>query len=381
MFIYSSANVWIRPFVAKNEEYYLIMDHCTFGGGASFAINGYAGLPPKNVRPKALTIDRSKGAASQATIVLDNKLGIYAPDSIGVWNQVIWPNKKVEVTLGYGAEQQTVFTGLIDEVYMSSYPAELTITARDYSKLALDQIAQTTIGGVVVYSFAYANKTPEYIFTDMATQAGWAVGAIHADVTGITLAEFLTGHESIADCFQRLCEITGWEWFCDEQGDIYFRAATDPAAVSVYSFTEGVDIFSLDYRISDAELYRTIVVWTSDANGATLKASGVWPAADYNNLLAKKTLIINAGDLVTDAAGCAAMVAAESAAITPKVREVNFVAVGHPYIQIGDVIQVTETTTTISEYYRVLEISHQMSADGSPVFSTALRCYHFSMPS
>ena len=243
--------------------------------------------PPDLLPIKAITIDRSKGTASQATVVLDNKLGIYAPDSIGAWNHIIWPNKVITITLGYGAEQQLVFTGLIDEVFMSTYPGELTITARDYSKLALDQIAETVIGGVTTYSFAYTNQTPEAIFTAMATQAGWAAGDIHADVTGITLTEFLTGHESIADCFQRLCEITGWEWFCDEGGDVYFRAATDPAAVSVYSFTEGVDIFSLDYRISDAELYRNIVVWTSDANGSTIKASGVWGAADYNNILPK----------------------------------------------------------------------------------------------
>jgi hypothetical protein len=331
---------------------------------------------------KSIAIDRSKGGASQAVVVIDNTLGVYAPDGIGDWAHVIWFNKQIQIKMGYGAEQQLVFTGLIDDIYMSNYPAELTIKARDYSKLALDQMPQDDYyegyAGVPIYAFTYWNKTPEYIFGDMATQAGWATGTVHAEVTGVTLARFDTSHEKIADCFQRLCELVGWEWFTDEIGDVYFRPAKDPSAVSVYSFTEGVDIFSLNYRLCDEELYRTIVVWTSDVNGATIKASGTWPAADYNNVLAKKTMIVNAGDIVTDEAGCAAMVTAISNGITPKVREVNFVAVGNPYLQIGDVIQVTESSTHISEYYRILEMSHQMNPTGQPIFATELRCYHFA---
>jgi hypothetical protein len=331
---------------------------------------------------KSIAIDRSKGGASQAVVVIDNTLGMYAPDSIGDWAHVIWFNKEIQIKMGYGAERQLVFTGLIDDIYMSTYPAELTIKARDYSKLALDQMPQDDFyegyAGEPRYAFAYYNKTPEYIFGDMATQAGWGIGTVHVEVTGVTLAQFDTGHEKIADCFQRLCELVGWEWFTDEIGDVYFRPARDPSAVSVYSFTEGVDIFSLNYRLCDEELYRTIVVWTSAEDGSAIKASGTWPAADYNNVLPKKTMIVNAGDIVTDEAGCLAMVNAISNGITPKVREVNFVAVGNPYLQIGDLIRVTETTTCISEYYRITEISHQMNSTGSPIFGTGLKCYHFS---
>lgn len=371
---------YLRLYLSPDEKYHIVLEQTIFGGCAAFIISGFESEPIP-VPPKSLTIDRSKGAASQATIVLDNKLGIYAPDSIGAWNHIIWPNKKVEVTLGYGDKQPLVFTGLIDKIRMSSYPAELTITARDYSKLVLDQQPQELIGGVMTYSFTYWDRTPEYIFADLAIQAGFAVDKIHTYVTGLTFEKFLTGHESMADSYQRICEYVGGEWFCDEYGHIYFRKAINPEGSSVYAFTEGVDIFSIDYTISDEELFRNIVVWTSDANGSTIKASGVWPAADYNNILPKKTLIINAGDLVTDAAGCAAIVAAESAAITPKVREVNFVAVGNPYLQIGDVIQVTETTTTISEYYRIFEMTHKLNMTGAPIFATTLKAYHFSAPS
>jgi hypothetical protein len=345
--------------------------------GAGTAVDPFMVIPIKSI-----VVDRSKGGASQLVAVIDNSLGMFAPDSIGPWAHVIWFNKVIRAYLGYGANRQLVFTGLIDTILMSTYPAELTIKARDYSKLALDQMPQDDFyegyDGTPRYAFTYYDKTPEYIFGDMATQAGWATGTVHVEVTGITLAQFETGHEKIADSFQRLCELTGFEWFTDEIGHVYFRKARDPSAVSVYSFVEGVDIFSLSYELDDEELYRTIVVWSGDENRDVIKSSGVWPAADYNNVLAKKTMIVNASDIVTDQAGAEAMVLAISNGITPKVRNVDFVVVGNPYLQIGDVIQVIESTTWISEHYRITEISHQMNSQGSPIFGTGLKCYHFA---
>jgi hypothetical protein len=331
---------------------------------------------------KSVVVDRSKGGASQAVVIIDNTGGTFAPDSIGPWAHILWFNKSVQIKLGYGATRQLVFTGLIDTINMTTYPPEITIKSRDYSKLALDQQPQDDYyegyAGEPRYAFTYWNKTPEYIFGDMATQAGWASGTVHADVTGITLGQFDSGHEKVADCFQRLCELTGWEWFTDESGHVYFRAARDPNAVKVYTFTEGVDIFSLGYDLDDEELYYTIVVWSGDENRDVIKASGVWPAAVYNNVLPKKTMIVNASDIVTDQAGAEAMVLALSNGMTPKVREVNFVAVGNPYLQIGDVVQVIESTTWTSEHYRITEISHQMNSQGTPIFGTGLKCYHFA---
>lgn len=328
---------------------------------------------------KSIVVNRSKGAASRAMVVIDNALGMYSPDSVGRWAKVLWFNKKIIIRAGYGSELQHIFTGLIDGIYMSNYPAELTVSSRDYSKLALDQNPQDDFsGGEIKYAYTYYNKTPEYIFADLAIQAGWPLGTYHTEVSGITIAEFPVGHEAIADCYQRLCEITGFEWFADEIGDVYFRRARDPEAVKVYTFTEGVDIFSLNYTLNDEELYRNIVVYSNNSNRDTIKTTVLWPGADYNNVLPKKTLIVNAGELVIDQASCDAIAQNESNAITPKVREVNFVAVGNPYVQIGDVIQVVETSSHASEYYRILEIIHRINPTGKPVFATELRCYHFS---
>ena len=99
----------------------------------------------------------------------------------------------------------------------------------------------------------------------MATQAGWAAGDIHADVTGITLS--FSGHEAMR-IVSSACEITGWEWFCDEAGDI--PGGTGPGGGT--SSPEGVDIrFGL--RISDAEVSGRSW-WTAP----TAHPQSEWPA-------------------------------------------------------------------------------------------------------
>lgn len=174
---------------------------------------------------KKIEVDRQKGAASVLTVVMDNKGGQYSPDNINSpWYGVIWPNKRVVLQWGYGTDLAYGFTGLVDRVKMSTFPAELTITCRDMLKLALDQTVTDELGGHTIY---YTNETIEDIFLYLANASGYASEDIVYEPTGITLEGFLVSEETYADAFTRLCELCGFEYYCDAQGKLYFVRAND----------------------------------------------------------------------------------------------------------------------------------------------------------
>jgi len=405
---------------------------------------------------KSVDVDMTKGAASQATVVIDNKNGVYSPDKEGEWQEVIWPNTVVTVKLGYGLTQQEVFKGLIDTITMKAGPPqEIEFTCRDYLKLALDQLVRAWWVDHYAYTVEYQGQTAEYIFRDLAIKAGWQDEDVFTGISGITIESITFTHESYADAFQRLCELCGFEYYCDESGKLYFYYATDrqpaitaaptvltgtaytaiavipaghpmsdnsvivtnsdgtvtytkdidytvrlggstgnaaicrtagstiPSGATVlvscvyaaWVFREGEDIFSLDYTISDQDVYDHIIVISQDADGVFCRGDVDGAAADYYNILGGKVLIVEAGDLASSNAQCLSIAERTDAASLTKVRQASFSAVGNPYIQVGDCIQVIESSSTISEIYRVFSLRHIMSAtDG---FRTELQTYHY----
>jgi len=332
----------------------------------------------QSLKPKLVTISRSKGSASQLSCSFANTNGQYAPDPTGPWNFVMWPNNSIVAKLGYGQYLPQVFAGYPDDVRMETPPQMISITARDRSKLALDQICQWTWDGVTYYDGAWAAQAPETIATALFTMAGFAAADIIVDVTGLVTPEFRFNQQTYADLLQSLAEKNGCEWYCDEQGKGYFVLVEYPPATPAYEFVAGVDIFSLGYTISDAEIYRDVIVTAQDADGNTVSAKATWSAADYYGLPAHKTLLVTASDIVQTEAGCLELANKLLTAMTTKPRQVEFVATGLPNLQIGDCIKVTEASSTISEIYRVYEFEHQFDAEGSPVFATAIRCYWYA---
>lgn len=340
-------------------------------------------LTSNPLRPKRVVVSRTKGGASQLSVQFANTNGQYAPDPAGPWQFVMWPNNTVRAEIGYGTYLPQVFRGSIDDVDMDTPPQMISITARDRSKLLLDQMCQWTWDGTTYYDGAWASQDPEGIALTLFTMAGFAEADIVYDVTGITIPEFRFNQQTYADLLQKLAEMAGCEWYCDEDGKAYFKLVTYPEATPVYSFVAGVDIFSLGYRISDAEIYRWVVVTAQGpedegGNRETISVRVEWSAADYYGLPAHKTLYVTASDLVQDEAGCLEIANRMLTAMTTKPRQVNFVCVGIPNVQIGDCIQVTEASSTISEIYRVYDFEHQFDAEGSPVFATAIKCYWYA---
>lgn len=343
----------------------LVLQHCN-----GTAISG-AGTTVETIkiRARSIEINRNKGMASSATIVFDNKNGQYSPDQeVGhPWKNVMWPNAGVVIEQGYGQELETTFTGTIDDVQMTTFPAEITLICRDYLKRAYDQLI--TSGGV--HAVTYTSQTPEAIFTALATLAGWAGADIHTEATGLTIAEKTFANETYGDAFSWLADLCGFLVWCDEDGDIYFYKDDDDAVPSEdYEFAEGEDIISLGYTISDRDLYNKIIVI----------GDGVSYEVTYYNtydILAQKKMIINASEATTEAQ-CQAIAEQAVYVMNARARICEFAAIANPYLQIGDTLTVTETTTLISELYKITDISTSQSPDGGYV--SHITCYHYAAP-
>lgn len=327
---------------------------------------------------KSINISRNKNMAASLELSIDNKNGEWSPDNT-VHPNVLWPNTTVTVSQGYGDNKIITFTGLIDSIEMSTFPQEIKLSCRDYLKKALDQIVTMPWGDGYSHNLTYWDRTPEWIFADLCGKCGLIV--VTAETTGITINEITFSWCSYADAFQQLAEMVGgYEFGCDESGQAYFRKEeiTDSPTTN-YTFREGEDIISLGYTIDDADISHKVAVYgqsAEDENGEThtVFAAAEYPSRTYYNVLPQKFCKVDASELKT-AAQCQAVADETVRLMSSRVRICQFSAVGVPWLQVGDYIQVIESSTTISEMYRITDLSTTMSDSG---YTMSITCYHHS---
>jgi hypothetical protein len=317
---------------------------------------------------KSISISRNKNMAGSMDIVLDNKNSIYSPDNTGTgYENAFWPNTEIGVKQGYGINLVKTFTGLVDRVEMTTFPQEIRLALRDNLKKALDQ----TITNGQSHVLTYTNQTIEAIFTDLCSKAGITTGVI--EVTGITVNEKTFSWETYADCFSWLAELAGFEFGADEGGLVYFRKDTAPATPPVsYVFREGEDIISLGYTIDDNDIYYKIAVYGKAPEGHVVFASKEYVSRNYYSVLSQKFLKIDAPEART-VAECQVIADQAEALMRSRVRTVNFAAIAVPWLQVGDFIQVIESSSTISEIYRITDLSTNMDSSG---YTMQITCYH-----
>lgn len=380
---------------------------------------------------KSIGISRNKNMAGSLALAIDNKNGEWSPDNTEHQN-VLFPNSEITVKQGYGAELVQTFKGLIDRIEMTTFPQELKLSIRDKLKLALDQIITNGTSHVITYTA----QTVEAIFTDLCGKAGLTTGTIEA--TGLTLAEKIFSWETYADCFQWLADLCGFEYGADEEGKVYFKkdgipiaddwilTFTDGSAQAYapivadsetletsdglttyardtdytidyetgvitsitipdgqtlmsyvfvsYSFKEGEDIISLGYTIDDNDLCSQVVVHGKDANDNVISVYKDYVSKDYYNVLPQKIMKIDASDADT-VEKCQAIADRAEMLMRSRVREVSFACIAVPWLQVGDLIQVVESSTTISEIYRITDMSTTQDGNG---YTMQLTCYHHS---
>ena len=427
-----------------NDEKTVIKSNVHVGANRPLAVVEVTGAPA-TLPIISITVEPVKNGAGQASIEVDNKSGAYAPDSSGSWAGILWPNTEAKIKLGYGTNVEYVFDGLIDSISMKTYPQKLTVYARDMSKRLLDQTVTDDAG---LRSLNYSEWSLEDVFIDLAVRAGFSVGNIYCQVSGITVTITFT-HESYADAMTKLCELFNYEYYAGRAGELYCHYVTDrqpeavdeavaltgttaaalskypivTASIRVYSaaayggtlytkdidyvivegsktaawtiartasssiasgatvyvsyvyaawvFEEGKDIFSLGYTLDDANIYRTVTVIGKTAADEVCHGSALFSDAEYYNLLDDKVLIVDDDTAATEAA-CETIAANMLVASAAKARIVEFEAVGNPYLWVGDCIMVIETSSTISEIYRIASLQHKFDKDGYKTNITAL---------
>ena len=215
-----------------------------------------SGLPDLEVQyVESVLVERSLVMAGTLMLTLDNRAARYAPDAQAVGEEMLWPNSEIIVTQGYGDDQTTTFSGLIDRVVMSSYPQRMMVFARDRWKLLLDQIITDGDGDHVV---SFEDETAEAIFAQLAEWAGWAPGDITTEASGITIDEKTWVYDRYGNAIEWLCELTGFEVVHDyDTGEIFFRYATDrqPEKEDDAVVLTGTDWADLEHSpiVSDSE--------------------------------------------------------------------------------------------------------------------------------
>lgn len=160
-------------------------------------------------------------------------------------------------------------------------------------------------------------------------------------------------------------------------GDI---ETTEPGLpTTAYEFTEGVDIIKMGLKLTRNDIYARVQV-TSRIDGVDgapetyiVKEYVYSNAVDYG-IPTHKTLFVDVQN-ITDETDLQAMADQIGYEMTRRLITVEFDCVPVFQLQVGDIIKVTETSTTISEIYRISAMSMGVDASGKATMS--LKCFHY----
>lgn len=136
-----------------------------------------------------------------------------------------------------------------------------------------------------------------------------------------------------------------------------------------WSFREGEDIFSLKFGSSRRNIYGSIRVAGKKKQGSSSTSSTLW---DTSKVPKDKVLFADNQSLETQSEcnECAARLKQD---MLRRYTSAEFDAVGNPWLQVGDNIMIVESSTTISEVYKVLSISFELSPEG---FVMSIKAFH-----
>ena len=373
-------------------------------------------VPSERLIAESIDISYQKAGASSSSVAFDNYSGVLSPDKPGRWNKVFWPNTKIRIRQGYGLDVYQTFNGYIDDVDMSSYPHILEIKMRDELKRALDQevsfneISTVTLTGTLesmfvelAYSAGFTDveveptgitMTLEFnqqqysdAFQTLCELSGFIydstefgklrfyedknrqpekVEVISLLEAGVQLSEdtLVVGLDSVTYLDNPM--VRDEDYSIDYENGIIFRIPTgsipEEGSVEVtyvyaaWTFEEGKDLIQLKYNISDSELYAKIVVTGKADEDGKNKSGEVKSTVAVTYKVGGKKVMRVSTEFETNEE-CLAHAQKLDYLQKVRARKISFSAIAIPDLKIGDCIRVLETSTTISDIYRITDLS------------------------
>jgi hypothetical protein len=140
-------------------------------------------------------------------------------------------------------------------------------------------------------------------------------------------------------------------------------------------FQEGVNLTVLEgYTIDDKPLFYKIFAYGKDSTGEPISATWTMTTNTYNVLESKHRRIKI--DCAVTQTQLQAIVDRAGDDMLRTARVCKCKVIGMPTLKAGDCVQIIESSTTISEIYRVTEVTHTFSSSGEPL-STTFTTYHY----
>lgn len=361
--------------------------------------------------------------------------GVDFPQKMNDWSNEILPGKNIQVLMGYGSNLVPVFTGQVDDVIMSPDDAMMEIDCRDLGCLLVDQQVDD---GTEEFYLSYESVDASSIVKDLLLKAGISESKIIALQESEIIVDFIEFNSmTYADAIAKLEDMTVFELIFTEDGNVKWQEPKDgqpygAAAITmsgynelqldfypiskqsekvwsgsatytrdsdysidwetgkirrvegstipdntvvmmscVYAamvFQEGVNLIKMPYKISRRDIYGKVII-----NGDGVQSVRTLPKpSDFGVTLQKIIKVSN--EFITTQEKADEIADRYIRYMRRKKREINFESIGVPWVQIGDCIQVKESTTTASEIYRITGLDLNLSSEG---FTMSGTCYYY----
>jgi len=143
------------------------------------------------------------------------------------WHFQLIPSKRISVQLGYGSELVDVFLGSIDDVIFNAEPGgySVTLDCRDLGSILVDDMM---IGDDPdePYWVAFADMDVSNIVKTALLAKGWTSENVTVDLSGLIL-DIDFERQTVADLIDWAIDVTGYQFYIDENGKAFFVEATD----------------------------------------------------------------------------------------------------------------------------------------------------------